>query len=45
MVSLFMNDNLTHLQFPVVVRNFGVSASEGTGIKISTLFAVDRRLN
>ena len=36
---------LTHLHVPVVVRNFGVSASEGTGTMISTLFAVERRLN
>ena len=35
----------THLHVPVVVRNFGESASDGTGIKISTLFAVDRLLN
>ena len=30
---------------PIVVLNFGPSASLGTGIIISTLFAVDRRLN
>ena len=34
-----------YLQLPVVVLNFGVSASAGTGMTISTLFAVDRRLN
>ena len=35
----------THLHVPVVVLNFGESASDGTGMRISTLFAVDRRLN
>lgn len=30
---------------PIVVLNFGESASAGTGMLISTLFAVDLRLN
>ena len=34
-----------HLHVPVVVLNFGESASLGTGINISTLFAVERFLN
>ena len=34
-----------YLQLPVVVLNFGVSASIGTGMMISTLLAVDRLLN
>lgn len=34
-----------YLQLPTVVLNFGESASGGTGITISTLLAVDRRLN
>ena len=43
--GLFSFRSLTHLHVPVVVRNFGVSASEGTGTMISTLLAVERRLN
>lgn len=35
----------THLHEPTVVLNLGESASLGTGITISTLFAVDRLLN
>lgn len=34
-----------YLTLPIVVLNFGESASPGTGIMISTLLAVDRRLN
>lgn len=34
-----------YLQLPTVVLNLGESASVGTGMMISTLFAVDRRLN
>ena len=34
-----------YLQLPTVVLNLGESASAGTGITISTLFAVDRLLN
>lgn len=34
-----------YLQLPVVVLNFGLSASAGTGTMISTLLAVDLRLN
>ena len=34
-----------YLQLPVVVLNFGESASVGTGMTISTLLAVERRLN
>jgi len=34
-----------YLQLPTVVLNLGESASGGTGMTISTLFAVDRRLN
>ena len=34
-----------YLQLPVVVLNLGESASAGTGITISTLFAVDLLLN
>ena len=34
-----------YLTLPIVVLNLGESASAGTGITISTLFAVDRRLN
>lgn len=30
---------------PMLVLNFGESASDGTGIMISTLLAVERRLN
>lgn len=30
---------------PILVLNLGESASEGTGMIISTLLAVDRRLN
>lgn len=35
----------THLTLPTVVLNFGESASFGTGMWISTLLAVDLRLN
>ncbi len=35
----------TYLQWPMVVLNLGESASLGTWITISTLLAVDRRLN
>ena len=35
----------TYLTAPVVALNRPVSASDGTGIMISTLFAVERRLN
>ena len=35
----------THLHEPTVVLNLGESASLGTGMMISTLFAVDRLLN
>jgi len=35
----------TYLHAPMVVLNFGESASLGTGTTISTLFAVDLRLN
>jgi len=34
-----------YLQLPAVVLNLGESASTGTGTMISTLLAVDRRLN
>ena len=34
-----------YLQLPFVVLNLGVSASAGTGMTISTLLAVERRLN
>ena len=34
-----------YLQLPTVVLNFGVSASVGTGMIISTLLAVDLLLN
>lgn len=34
-----------YLQLPMVVLNLGESASAGTGITISTLLAVERRLN
>jgi len=34
-----------YLQLPTVVLNLGESASGGTGMTISTLLAVDRRLN
>ena len=34
-----------YLQLPVVVLNFGESASSGTGMIISTLLAVLRLLN
>ena len=34
-----------HQFLPIVVLNLGPSASLGTGMMISTLFAVDRRLN
>ena len=34
-----------YLQLPTVVLNLGESASCGTGITISTLLAVERRLN
>ncbi len=34
-----------HLQCPMVVLNFGALASLGTGMMISTLLAVDLRLN
>lgn len=34
-----------YLQLPTVVLNFGVSASVGTGMMISTLLAVDLLLN
>ena len=36
---------LPTLQWPMVVLNLGALASDGTGITISTLLAVDRRLN
>merc|ERR1719192_787635 len=35
----------TYLHWPIVVLNLGESASLGTGIMISTLLAVDLRLN
>ena len=35
----------THLALPTEVLNLGESASAGTGTDISTLFAVERRLN
>ena len=35
----------TYLTLPTVVLNFGESASGGTGTMISTLLAVERRLN
>lgn len=41
-ISLFSG---THLTLPTVVLNFGESASFGTGMWISTLLAVDLRLN
>lgn len=41
-ISLFSG---THLTLPTVVLNLGESASLGTGMWISTLLAVDRRLN
>jgi hypothetical protein len=34
-----------YLTLPIVVLNLGESASAGTGMTISTLFAVDLRLN
>ena len=40
---MFKTDLECHL--PIVVLNLGESASFGTGIMISTLLAVDRRLN
>lgn len=36
---------LYKVSLPIVVLNLGESASLGTGITISTLLAVDRRLN
>lgn len=41
-ISLFSG---THFTLPTVVLNLGESASVGTGMWISTLFAVERLLN
>jgi len=45
MVQITVLFSGTHLQDPTVVLNLGESASFGTGIMISTLFAVDLLLN
>ena len=45
MVHITALSSGAYLQLPTVVLNLGESASVGTGITISTLLAVERRLN
>src|SRR5437016_1202647 len=45
MVQIIALCSGAYLTEPIPVLNFGESASPGTGITISTLFAVDLRLN